>query len=71
MVWFYERQGAFIRCEARESESRQGFELHVVNPDGSEHMEYFSDSAALTRRQQELEFTLAQDGWLGPFGRTI
>ena len=71
MVWFYERQGAFIRCEARESESREGFELHIVNPDGSEHVEHFSDSTALTRRQLELESSLSQDGWLGPFGRTI
>ncbi len=68
MVWFYERQGAFIRCEARTAESGPGFELVVVQPDGSEH---FDDSATLSRRQHELETTLAGDGWTGPFGRTI
>ena len=71
MVWFYERHGAFIRCEAREADSGTGFELHVVEPDGTERVERFDDSTTLARRQQELESTLATDGWQGPFGRTI
>ena len=29
------------------------------------------DSASLTRRQRELDSHLADDGWMGPFGRTI
>ena len=69
MVWFYEKQGAFIRCEARDSETGPGFDLIVIQPDGSEHIEHFDDSRHLTRRQQELESTLADDGWQGPFGR--
>ena len=71
MVWFYEKQGAFIRCEARDSETGFGFDLFVIQPDGSEHIEHFDDQRNLTRRQEELESTLAGDGWHGPFGRTI
>ena len=71
MVWFYEKQGAFIRCEARDSETGFGFDLIVIQPDGSERIEHFDDSRNLTRRQEELESTLAGDGWHGPFGRTI
>jgi len=71
MVWFYERQGAFIRCETRTSQSGKGFELVVIQPDGSERVEHFDDSATLSRRQAELESTLSHDGWAGPFGRTI
>lgn len=71
MVWFYERQGAFLRFEARTAENGPGFELIVVQPDGSERIEHFDDSTTLSRRQQELESTLAEDGWTGPFGRTI
>ena len=71
MVWFYERQGAFIRCETRNAASGSGFELVVIQPDGSERVEHFDDSAALARRQAELENTLTHDGWAGPFGRTI
>jgi len=69
MVWFYEKQGAFIRCEARDSETGFGFDLIVIEPDGSERIEHFDDSRILTRRQQELESTLVHDGWQGPFGR--
>ena len=73
MVWFYEKQGAFIRCETRDAEDGDGFgfDLIVSQPDGSERVEHFNDSRTLTRRQQELESTLAGDGWHGPFGRTI
>lgn len=71
MVWFFERQGTFIRCETRTSETGAGFELVVINPDGSEHVEHFDDSGMLAQRQAELESTLTHDGWHGPFGRTI
>jgi hypothetical protein len=70
MVWFYERQGNFIRCETRDTDART-FELVIVHPDGTEKIERFEDSASLKRRQQELELTLSHDGWAGPFGRMI
>jgi hypothetical protein len=71
MVWFYERQGTFIRCETRNSPTGVGFELVVIEPDGSERVEHFDDSATLARRQAEIEHTFMHDGWTGPFGRTI
>lgn len=71
MVWFFERQGSFIRCETRTREGGAGFELVVTEPDGSERVEQFDDSAKLARRQAELEHSLSHDGWAGPFGRTI
>jgi hypothetical protein len=37
MVWFYERQGNFIRCETRTAPGG-GFELVVIEPDGSERV---------------------------------
>jgi hypothetical protein len=71
MVWFYERRGSFIRCETRDATAGKGFELLVIEPDGTERVEHFDDSATLARRQSELENNLAHDGWTGPFGRTI
>jgi hypothetical protein len=70
MVWFYERHGNYIRCETRETPDG-AFELVQTNPDGTETVERFEESASLTRRQQELESHLTTDGWTGPFGRTI
>jgi hypothetical protein len=71
MVWFYERQGNFIRCETRDVTQVRAYELVIVRPDGTETVERFADSASLDRRQQELQSTLVHDGWQGPFGRTI
>ena len=71
MVWFYERHGAFIRCETREAANGAGFELVITDPDGSERVERFADSGAMTRRQEELRSSWTHDGWSGPFGRTI
>lgn len=71
MVWFYERQGTFIRCETRDAAPGTGFELIIIQPDGREIVERFDDSASLERRQQELQTNLSHDGWQGPFGRTI
>jgi hypothetical protein len=71
MVWFYERQGTFIRCETRDAARGTGFELLIIQPDGRESVERFEDSASLERRQQELQSNLSNAGWQGPFGRTI
>jgi hypothetical protein len=71
MVWFYERHGTFIRCETRELPDRAGFELLVTEPNGTERVERFADSAAMAKRQEELGSALNHDGWQGPFGRTI
>ena len=70
MVWFYERHGTYIRCETRDT-ADGAFELVISNPDGTETVERFEDSASLARRQQQLESNLTTDGWTGPFGRTI
>jgi hypothetical protein len=70
MVWFFERNGAYIRCETREA-ADGAFELVISEPDGTEKVERFDDSTSLARRQRELESSLTDNGWTGPFGRTI
>jgi hypothetical protein len=70
VIWFYERSGAYLRCETREVETRTDvFELVVLNPDGTETVERFDNSESLLRRQMELETALTHEGWQGPFGR--
>jgi hypothetical protein len=67
MFWWFERSGQYLRYEARDL-AAGGFELRVVNPDGTEHVENFSDSGDLARRQIVFEHDLASDGWTGPHG---
>ena len=67
MFWWFERNGAYLRCEAVNAPDG-GYELRVHNPDGSERVERFLDSAQLTRRQRAVEAELMADGWTGPHG---
>jgi hypothetical protein len=70
VVWFYERGGAYIRCETRDVLERPGlYELVIIDATGNERVERFASSESLLQRQHELESTLQHDGWQGPFGR--
>ena len=71
VIWFYERKGEHMRCEIRQLIEGDRFSLVVTLPDGTERMEVFDDSSALNRRSIELEKTLVQKGWNGPFARGI
>jgi hypothetical protein len=71
VIWFFERQGAHLRCEIRQQIEGDRFALIVTMPDGTERTEMFDDSAALNRRSVELEKTLTQKGWNGPHARSI
>ena len=71
MVFFFERQGQFIRCESRQAEQRDGYELVIIYPDGREEVEHFDDPVELNRRQLDLEAELTSTGWFGPHGRVI
>jgi hypothetical protein len=71
VIWFYERQGAHMRCEIRQMIEGDRFALVVTLPDGTERMEVFEDSGALNRRSIELEKMLREKGWNGPFARDI
>jgi hypothetical protein len=67
VFWWFERGGKFLRYETRDCPGG-GFEMRVINPDGSEKVEVFQDSADLARRQRDFEEVLAADGWSGPHG---
>ena len=68
MIWFFERQGKYVRCETRKT-ADGAYELVVLDGDGAERVERFDDSSSLARRQVELEHSLTADGWTGPHGR--
>ena len=71
MVFFFERQGQFIRCESRQSENGHGYELAIIYPDGHEEIERYDDTVELNKRQLQLESELTSAGWFGPHGRVI
>ena len=66
MFWWFERGGRYLRCESQQTKS--GFELRIVSPDGSERVEHFVDSRELAKRQHDVIDEIAQNGWSGPHG---
>lgn len=70
MFWWFERNGQYMRCEAREA-GPGVFELAIIRSDGTEQVERFTDSEDLTARQQELERELLAEGWSGPHGWNV
>lgn len=67
LFWWFEKTGKYLRYEAK-ARPDGGYELRVINPDGTEHVELFDDSNGLSRRQKAFEGELASDGWNGPHG---
>jgi len=70
MIWFFERQGQYVRCETRKGDDGS-YELVVTEPDGTERVERFTDSSQMAKRQVEIEQGLTADGWTGPHGRVM
>src|SRR3954465_15935070 len=66
MFWWFARAGKFLRCETRND--ADGFEFCIVEPDGSERTERFTESRELARRQAEFEQAVKDQGWTGPHG---
>jgi hypothetical protein len=66
VFWWFERDGAFVRCETRDS--GDAYELRITEADGTERVERFSDSLELVDRQIVLEKALKGQGWNGPHG---
>ena len=67
MFWWFEKRGQFTRCEVVESPGG-GYELRVVDPSGSERVEYFDSTTDLAARQELVEQELRGAGWTGPHG---
>jgi hypothetical protein len=66
MIWIFERTNQKLRCEIRRESAGVGFELIVTNPDGSQRMERFDETAALIKRSLDLQIELIDAGWRPP-----
>ena len=68
MIFFYELEGQYLRCEVHPRADGASAELIVTAPDGGETVEVLSGSE-VTRRVTELQATMLRAGWWGPVGR--
>ena len=67
MFWWFERGGAYLRCEVLQLATEK-YELRVLGPDGTESVEAFDDDAELAIRQNDMLASLSARGWTGPHG---
>jgi len=67
MFWWFERGEEIIRLEVLQLAS-DSFELRVIEADGSETAETFSNASDLARRHAQLQDQVRKDGWNGPRG---
>jgi hypothetical protein len=63
MIWFYERGEERLRCEVRLAPDREGYELVIVRPDGTESIEHFTLLHQVLRREHELHRAWGAQGW--------
>lgn len=66
MVWFYERQGGFLRYEIRRGPGNRGYELVITYPNGDEEIRRFRHPRALLEGTFRLQRSLLEAGWRLP-----
>jgi len=64
MLWWFEREGLKTQVEVLHLASGE-YELHVIEADGVEHIEKFTDAAELAKRQRQIQDQLVSQGWKG------
>ena len=67
MFWWFERGEEIIRLEVLQLAS-DCFELRVIDANGSDTTETFSNTNELARRHAQLQDQVRKDGWSGPRG---
>ena len=68
MIFFYEQNGLYLRCEVHPRADGSSAEFIVTPPDGAPTVEVLKGSE-VTRRVNELQATMVKAGWWGPLGR--
>jgi hypothetical protein len=62
MLWWFEREALRTTIEVLNHPAGE-YELHVVDSDGIEQVEHFTNATDLAKRQQAIQDTLVAQGW--------
>ncbi len=66
MFYFFQRGSDLIRCEVRRSVDGDGYEISIVDRDGTERIEHHATSEQVHARWLELHNQFESEGWKGP-----
>ena len=67
MLWWFEQEGRHTRVEVLQLAGDE-YELRVIDADGIEQIEHFTNAVDLAKRQEAIQQTLAACGWTGSKG---
>jgi hypothetical protein len=63
MIWLEEGSAQRLLYEIRRADIGEGFELHLIYPDGRHVIERFEDSSHLLKGSQDIQNRLRAEGW--------
>jgi hypothetical protein len=66
MFYFFQRGSDLLRCEVRPAAEGDGYEISIVQRDGSERIEHHATSEQVHQRWLELHDQFQNEGWRGP-----
>ena len=66
MFYFFHRDSEVLRCEIRQALDGDGYEIAVIERNGSERIERHSTSIQVHHRWLELHRLFESEGWSGP-----
>jgi hypothetical protein len=69
VIYFFERDTDYIRCELRPGVKSQICEIEIAEPGFPPRVETFQDWETANARWFELKRRFRLDGWRGPYGR--
>ena len=69
MIYFFEKEQDYLRCEILPEGPRGPYVINVIEPGGLEHSERYRSSTDTDARWNELRARFLSQGWTGPMGR--
>jgi hypothetical protein len=66
VFYFFKRGTETVQCEVRAASDGPGFEIVIIEPDGTQRLERFATSEQVHTRWLELHKRFELEGWWGP-----
>ena len=66
MLWFFEKQDAWIHYEIRRQADGDAYELVITHPDGRQDVERYGKPSDVVERSNHLQQELTEAGWHAP-----
>jgi hypothetical protein len=66
VFYFYKRGPDTVKCEVRSATDGPGYEIVIIEANGTERLERFATSEQVHERWLEIHNRFEREGWWGP-----